>query len=263
MKIYSGMRNTFCKFSLLYFVLALFQTVQAQTPALEDSISRAAKYYNDGKYNDAIRTYQFVLGKGFESSVLYFNLGNAFYKSGNSTYAILNYERAKKLSPNDEDINYNLDMAHRQIVDNIVTLPEPGFLAWGRQLISLRSANQWGLQSIVAFFVFLFLAGLFLLSRTTNMKRMSFWLAVFVFIYSAVTFSFGSSVRNRMLNHNSAVITERSLRVKGSPSETGTELFIIHEGLTVQLTDKLGDWVEIRLPDGNKGWVKESTLIRI
>jgi SH3-like domain-containing protein len=92
---------------------------------------------------------------------------------------------------------------------------------------------------------------------------MSFWLAVFTFVYSSITYSFGTSVRNRMLHHNSAVITERSLRVKGSPSETGTELFIIHEGLTVQLTDKLGDWVEIRLPDGNKGWVKESTLVRI
>jgi tetratricopeptide (TPR) repeat protein len=257
------MRNMVLKYCFLFLFLTLIQTVQAQTAALQDSISQAAKYYNAGKYNDAIRTYQFVLGEGYESSVLYFNLGNAFYKAGNSTYAILNYQRAKKLTPNDEDINYNLDMARRQIVDNIVTLPEPGFLAWGRQLISLRSANQWGLHSIVAFFTFLILFGIFLLSRAIRIKRMSFWLAVFTFVYSSITYSFGTSVRNRMLHHNSAVITERSLRVKGSPSETGTELFIIHEGLTVQLTDKLGDWVEIRLPDGNKGWVKESTLVRI
>lgn len=257
------MKNTIFKYFLLLLILIVFQDARAQSVSLQDSVSQAAKYYNAGKYNDAIKAYEFILSKGFESPVLYFNLGNAFYKAGNPTFAILNYERAKKMSPNDEDINYNLELARKQIVDNIVPLPEPGFLAWGRQLIAFRSANQWGVQSIIAFFIFLVLFGLFLLSRTIRIKRLSFWMAALAFAYSSLTFSFGSGTRDRILQHNSAVITERSLRVKGSPSETGTELFIIHEGLTVQLTDKLGDWVEIRLPDGNKGWVKESTLVRI
>jgi tetratricopeptide (TPR) repeat protein len=257
------MRSIIRKYSLLVFALNIFQVVWAQPAALQDSISHGDKYYNTGKYNEAARSYQSVIGKGFESPALYFNLGNAYYKAGNATYAILNYERAKKLAANDEDISYNLELARRQIVDNIVSLPEPGFLAWGRQLISWRSPNQWGVQSLIAFFTFLILFGLFLFSRTIRLKRMAFWIAVLAIGYSAITFSFGSSLRSRLLNHNTAVITERSLRVKGSPSETGTELFIIHEGITVQLTDKLGNWVEIRLPDGNKGWIKESMMIRI
>jgi tetratricopeptide (TPR) repeat protein len=257
------MRNLIRKYSLLVFALAIFQAGWAQPAALQDSITQAAKYYNAGKYNEAIMTYQSVLGKGFESPVLYFNLGNAFYKSGNATYAILNYERARKLSANDDDILYNLEMARKQIVDNIVSLPEPGFLGWGKQLIGMRSADQWALQSLIAFFIFLSLFGLFLFSRSNQMKRLSFWFAVLAIGYSTATFTFGSSIRNSRLNHNSGVITERSLRVKSSPSETGTELFIIHEGLTVQITDKLGDWAEIRLPDGNKGWIKESMMIRI
>lgn len=257
------MRNLIRKYSLLVFALTLVQVGWAQPAALQDSIVQADKYYNAGKYNDAVRTYQSVISKGFESPVLYFNLGNAFYKAGNATYAILNYERARKLSTNDEDIAYNLELARKQIVDNIALIPEPGFLGWGKQLISLRSADQWAMQSLITFFIFLGMFGLFLFSRTSQMKRMAFWIAVVAFGYSITTYSFGSSIRSALLNHNSGVITERSLRVKGSPSETGTELFIIHEGLTVQITDKLGDWVEIRLPDGNKGWIKESTMIRI
>jgi SH3-like domain-containing protein len=66
-----------------------------------------------------------------------------------------------------------------------------------------------------------------------------------------------------LISHNTAVVTDRSVRVKASPSETGTELFIVHEGVTVRLTDKLGDWVYVSLPDGNKGWIKEASLIRI
>lgn len=257
------MRNLIRKYSLMVFALIFFQTVWAQPAALQDSLSRAAKLYNEGKYNEAVKTYQYVLGKGFESPVLYFNLGNAFYKAGNATYAILNYERARKLKTNDEDILYNLELARKQIVDNIIPLPEPGFLGWWKQLISLHTADQWGVQSLIAFFAFLFIFGLFLFSRTFQLKRMAFWFSILAISYSAATYSFGSNLRKKIVNHNSAVITERSVRVKGSPSETGTELFIIHEGLTVQLTDKLGEWVEIRLPDGNKGWLKESMMIRI
>jgi len=80
---------------------------------------------------------------------------------------------------------------------------------------------------------------------------------------SLITFAFGSSLTSNLVNHNSAVITDRSVRVKASPSETGTELFIVHEGVTVQLTDKLGDWVYVSLPDGNKGWIKEAAMVRI
>ena len=257
------MKKLILRYSLLLFALFSFHVVLAQPAELQDSVAQAAKFYNTGKYNDAIRAYQYVLEKGYDSPVLYFNLGNAYYKAGNPTFAILNYERARKFLSNDEDINYNLGLARRQIVDNIVPLPQPGFLAWWKQLISTKSADQWGVQSLIGFFLFLLLFGLFLFSRTARMKRLAFWLSVVTISYSVVTLSFGTDMRKRIVSHNLAVITERSVRVKGSPSESGTELFIIHEGLTVQLTDKLGDWIEIRLPDGNKGWVKESVMLKI
>lgn len=234
-----------------------------QVSAVNDSVSAANQLYNAGKYQPAIRKYQSVVSQGFESPELYFNLGNAYYKTGNATYAILNYERARKLAPNDEDIRYNLEMARTMIVDNIVTLPEPGFLRWWKQLISSQSISFWGTLSILTFFIFLSLFGLFLLSRSFQIKRLSFWFSIAAISISAISFGFGSHLTSRLINHNSAVITDRSVRVKSSPSETGTELFIVHEGITVQVTDKLGDWVNVSLPDGNKGWLKESSMIRI
>ena len=257
------MRNVIRKYSLLLLIVTTCLVSHAQSGAVNDSVTAANQLYNTGKYQDAIRKYQFVISQGFESSELYFNLGNAFYKSGNATYAILNYERAKKLAPNDDDIRYNLELARTQIVDNIVTLPEPGFLRWWKQLISSKSINFWGTLSLITFFTFLFLFGLFLLSGIYRVKRLAFWFSLATFMISIISYSFGSSLKSKLLHHNSAVITDRSVRVKASPSETGTELFIVHEGVTVQLTDKLGDWVYVSLPDGNKGWVKEASMIRI
>ncbi len=257
------MKNAIKRYSLLLLIVVSCLVSQGQTGAVKDSVSAANQLYNTAKYQDAIRKYQYVISQGFESSELYFNLGNAFYKLGNATYAILNYERAKKLAPNDDDVRYNLELARTLIVDNVVSLPDGGFLRWMKQMISSKSINFWGLFSIVTFFSFLFLFGLFLLSRTFSVKRLAFWFSIAAISVSAITFTFGSTMKSKLVNHKSAVITDRSVKVKASPSETGTELFIVHEGVTVQLTDKLGDWVNISLPDGNKGWVKEESMIRI
>lgn len=246
---------------LLFFCGA--QAVSAQPAALQDSLTKGNQLYTSGKYAEAAKTYEDIAAKGFESFELYYNLGNALYKSNNITFAILNYERALKLSPKNEDARFNLEMAKKQVVDNIDLLPEPGFLRWWHELIGSRPADSWAAHTLVSFFLFLFFFALFLFSATVRSKQLTFWLAIITLAYSLLTFSFGSSQRSTLVHHNSGVITERSVRMKGSPSETGTELFILHEGLSVQITDKLGDWIEIRLADGNKGWVKESALIRI
>ena len=257
------MKNLIKKYSLLLLIVVSCLVSQGQSSAVKDSVTVANQLYGAAKYQEAIRKYQYVIGQGFESPELYFNLGNALYKSGNATYAILNFERARKLAPTDDDIRYNLDLARTQIIDNIVSLPEPGFLRFWKQLISSQPIGFWGTSSIITFYTFLGLFGLFLLSRSFQVKRFAFWFSVAAISVSAITFTFGSHQKSQIVNHNSAVITDRSVKVKASPSETGTELFIVHEGVTVQLTDKLGDWVYVSLPDGNKGWVKEAAMVRI
>lgn len=257
------MKNITFKYLLILLFIAVVQTVGAQPAALQDSLAKGNKLYTSGKFAEAAKTYEAIAAKGFESFELYYNLGNALYKSNNITYAILNYERALKLEPTNEDARFNLEMTKRQVVDNIDLLPEPGFLRWWHELINSKPADSWGTHTLVSFFLFLLLFALFLFSATIRNKQVTFWLAVLALSYSLVTYSFGSTQRSKLVHHNSGVITDRSVRMKGSPSESGTELFILHEGLSVQITDKLGDWIEIRLADGNKGWVKESALIRI
>jgi len=257
------MKNFILKYLLVLLVFSGVPSIRAQTAALQDSLAKGNQLYASAKFAAAVKTYEAIAAKGFESFDLYYNLGNALYKSNNITFAILNYERALKLVPGNEDARFNLEMAKKQVVDNIDLLPEPGFLRWWHELINARPADSWGTQSLVSFFLFLLFFALFLFATTIRYKQFTFWLAVIALAYSLLTFSFGSSQRSKLVHHNSGVITERSVRMKGSPSETGTELFILHEGLSVQITDKLGDWIEIRLADGNKGWVKESALIRI
>lgn len=257
------MKRFFIKYMVAVLLIMVAAKAIAQPKAVQDSLAKANTLYATGEYDKAAQLYEAILLKGFESKELYYNLGNACYKSNQITKSIINYERALKLSPKDEDALYNLAIAKKMIVDNIETLPEPGFLRWWKDMIAALTTDQWATRSVVAFLFFLGLFALFLFTTKAGIKKLSFWFSLLFLVYSIFTFSFASSQKSRLTGSDKAVITERSLRVKGSPSETGTELFIIHEGLTVQITDQLGEWIEIRIADGNKGWVKENSMVKI
>jgi len=250
------------KYLLTLFVISFSLLAFAQGD-VQEKMAKANALYGDNKFNDAIEVYKEILNEGVESSTIYFNLGNACYKAGDPTLAILNYERALLLSPNDEDIQFNLEMARTHVVDDIEELPEMFMDRWRNSIINMHSADDWGIQSIAAFTVCLVLFAMFLFSRRIQLKKMAFFLSVMALLYSLFTYSFASAQKNKLTNRNTAIITARSVTAKGAPSETGTELFIIHEGLKVELTDSLGSWIEIKLADGNKGWVKDTVMERI
>src|SRR5512133_2676495 len=167
------MKNYIRNFLFILLIFSNIQAVNGQPAGLQDSIAKGNQLYTSAKYAEAAKTYETVAAKGFESFELYYNLANALYKSNNITFSILNYERALKLSPNNEDALFNLEMAKKQVVDNIDLLPEPGFIRWWHELISSRPADSWGTQSLVSFFLFLTLIALFLFATTIRYKQLA------------------------------------------------------------------------------------------
>jgi len=77
--------------------------------------------------------------------------------------------------------------------------------------------------------------------------------------------SLAFSFRNRTLVHNNrdAIIFSPLVNGKSSPDESGTDLFVLHEGTKVTVEDEVGEWYEIRLSDGNKGWIPSNSLEKI
>jgi len=245
---------------LMSIFLLLGVNSNAQQTQLLDS---AAQYYSNNSFEKAILTYEDVLDSGFESAELYYNLGNAYYKSNKIPYAILNYERAKQLSSSDDDIEFNLRLANTHIVDKIETLPEFFLSSWWDKLVQFLSSNHWAIISIGSFLIGLSGLLIFFLSRIAFARKVSFWLGVVLLITSVFTFNFSRKQYWLANNEPAAIIITPSIVVKSSPSEGGTELFLIHEGLKVTVTDKLGEWSEIRLSDGNEGWIKDIDLVII
>lgn len=242
-------------------ILAILIT--ATVFAQADALQSANDHYSKDEFTQAIDGYNQILMTNMESPELYFNLGNTYYKTGQYTLAILNYERALLLAPDDEDISFNLQVANQKVVDAIQVLPEIFIVRWWESLINSHSTDTWASFSIIGFILFLILMGFYFFARSGDVKRITFWLGTFLILFSIFSWSFAASQKSRMINHSFAIVMQPTVTVKSSPSEKGTNLFVIHEGLKVRITDKIGDWVEIKLADGNKGWLLMETIERI
>jgi tetratricopeptide (TPR) repeat protein len=250
------------KYSLIWIgiFMVLISFAQDSTQLLWE---KANAYYTTDEYAQAISAYEQILQEGQESAKLYFNLGNAYYKTGDLNNAILNYERAQLLAPQDEDIQFNLQLANQSVVTEIETLPQPFFVRWRSRVVNLFTADSWSFISIGAFIVFLGLLGLFIFSKRAGVKRLSFWLGIFAIIISGFTYSFAARQKKKIENRNHAIVFCPRVTVKSAPAQTGTDLFLLYEGVKVQISDSANTWKEIRLSDGNVGWLPDSCIVKI
>lgn len=251
-------------FKIIIVLIVSFISISVNAQDNDDQLwEKANAYYTTEDYQQAISFYEQILETGKESAKLYFNLGNAYYKTGDINMALLNFERAKLLAPNNQDIDFNIKLANQFVVTSIEPLPLPFFLRWRTSVINMYSSDTWSYISIVAFIFFLILIGLFIFSRIVAVRRISFLTGIIILIFSGFTFSFAAKQKKKIVERKHAIVFCPRVTVKSSPSQTGTDLFLIYEGLKVQITDSINTWKEIKLADGNEGWLPDSCIVKI
>jgi tetratricopeptide (TPR) repeat protein len=251
------------QFLFSMMAVCLSNITYSQTNQDYQNIKLANKFYVDEKYNDAAVLYEKVLAKGYVAAELNYNLGNAYYRLGDYKRAILNYERALLLNPDEENAKTNLEFAQRYIQDKIEVVPSFIIIRWLQGFVNFFSANQWAYISIFCFIVFLVLATLFLFSQIIVIRKLSVYFGFLFILFTIISFYCAYSLNNKINSHKSAIVFSPSVTVKSSPNENGTDLFIIHEGLKVTVTDKSDGWKEIRLSDGKIGWLPEIAIEEI
>ncbi|MCB0480361.1 MAG: tetratricopeptide repeat protein [Flavobacteriales bacterium] len=239
----------------ILFCLTSHFGFSSEADRYEDFFELGNIAYEHEAYDSAATYYSQIVNSGYESAALLFNLGNAYYKSGELSAAIFYYEKASKLSPNDADIRFNLEMANSQIVDKIEKVPQPALtkvINWFRDFLS---PNDWGILTVVAFMLAVMFFGIYLLSQTVILKKLTFFSFLFLMGLSLFAASFGYVSMCAVSDEDEAIVFAASLSVKSEPRSSSSDLFVIHEGTKVALLEKTGDWCRVSLPDGNEGWV--------
>ncbi|MFN0275088.1 MAG: tetratricopeptide repeat protein [Chitinophagales bacterium] len=240
---------------VLIFYLYVFATPNSFAQTDSVNYSAANTLYENRNYSQAAYMYETLLKNNGPSAEIYYNLGNAYYKNGKMGNAILNYERCLSLEPRNRDAKFNLSLANLRIKDKLQPVDELLITQWWHASLNLFTAKTWSLITI--FLCWLSLPGLalYLFSKKIRFRKIGFFAAVICFLLflftSITTFSKVSYDNNVMF----AIITSPSAIVKSGPSESETNLTILHEGLKLQVLDTDGEWAKVKLANGVIGWV--------
>ena len=240
----------------IIMLLMLFSciTVSAQEKAGGDAA------YRSGNYKKAVEYYRKSLKKG-ESSAIYYNMGNAYYRMADYPNAMLSYLKAQKLSPADKDIQHNIEITSAKTIDRIPVDTDVLFVRWYQSLVFLFPINTWAIVSIFSLAVSLLVFLIYLFVNSLMMRRISFYGSCILFIAFLFSFLFAYQQRSSLMSHDKAVVTTEAITVKSSPTQKASDVLVIHEGTVIDITDNdIPQWLGIKLSDGSHGWIPSSSV---
>ena len=244
-------------------LILLFVSVNMFAQSPDELIKNANIFYQEGQFEQAVQIYQNILGQGFESGALYYNLGNAYFKNGKLGYAIFCYEKGLKLEPNDEDLSYNLRIVQARTFDKITELPKLFIVAWWEGLVTSLSVSAWSFIVILIFWILLISIAVYYFSSNSRFQRFSFLISsISLAVLIAVAVLLFARV-NREAATNYGILLQQTYSVKVSPDVKGSDAFVIHEGIKFSIEDHVNDWVKIRLVDGKIGWIQKNVMGQI
>jgi len=219
--------------------------------------------YAQGKYEEAAKAYQQLINSGYHSAALYYNLGNAEYKLGETPSAVLYYEKAHKLAPGDEDINANIRFVNLKTTDKIDETPEFFISKWWHEFILSFSVNGLAWASVVLIFAASVLLGVYFFSNSVIIKKASFYGALALLFIGLVNLGIAAGQVSYFDGHKQAIIFTSTVNVKGGPLDKASTLFVLHEGTKVNVLDTVNGWLRVKLANGNEGWMKVSDVREI
>ena len=229
----------------------------------QDNFDKATTLYQKGDYTQAAAVYSSILKSGKESSALYYNLGNTYYKLNNVPESIYYYEKALQLDPENTDAKNNLIFANQMKIDAITPLPK----TWVRQLsdgiVGLFSAHTWAVLSIIGVFAFVLSFLLYYFVERTALKR-TFFSLMLVFLFFAIgSYTLAHFCHKQVSQTQYAILFDKTVRVFSDANAYSSEVMQLHEGTKVEIIEDAKEWVKIRLVNGKTGWTKVNSLRKL
>ena len=245
------------KYSLIIFMLTgfLFSSFANNSSIVTDTFNEANRLYQKEDYAGAIEHYKKIIDMGYESGELHFNLGNAYFKTGNLGRSILHYEKARKLLPKDKDLQHNLNLVSMRIADKIET-PRLAIWKFFDRVVEYFAVNALGMVTLILFIVTLGMASIYLYLSRGIAKKLTFYGSFAIFV---IFLFFGSIFTTRIVRletiHEGVILVDK-VEILSAPDEGAKGLFALHEGVKIRINQVISGWAEISLADGKKGWVK-------
>ena len=241
------------KIFIILFLSMPLLAVEVETSTMYENGMDA---YRKGQYDLAIQEFESILLDNWDSPELYYNLGNAFYRSGIIAGAVWAFESCLKLSPTHEDAKYNLSLANLKVIDRM-DLPEPPiYLKWYLSIKEQFTPSTWINISLFIFFIFSIIMTAFQMTSSSILQHLRGSIIVVFFVSLFLTMH--SIWTDNALSLG--VIYATKVEAHSEPNVFSTRLFEVHEGLRVSISHIEDKWVEIELLDGKTGWIENNQI---
>lgn len=251
------------KLFLFNILLLLFSLTTIYAEDWKAQLKAANTAYGEGKYQEAVDAYKAIEAAGYTSTTLHFNLGNAYYQLEKTAPAILQYERALRLSPNDEAVQSNLKLATERITQKTDTYPILFYKRWWLNTIHAFSAGMWSFWALLLIWGAFSLAVLFTINKVAQTKKRLFASSIFAFGLAILSLVFAYNKYQLEQNQQTAIVFVPDTDLQAGPSTSSKLVTSLAEGIKVKVVDQVDDWTKIILTDDRSGWVNSGSLTKI
>lgn len=227
----------------------------------ESTFQQADQLYKSQQYDSARVLFESMLAEDKQSAIVFFALGNCYYRLSDPVTAVYYYEKAIKLDPNNPDLKANIAFVRKQFKDKVNT-DRSGISGWVFSIVNDNHPNKWsGTAVILINFAFLSL----ILSRFLSAKK-----SRIAFIAGSVALVLGISrlipawyQYSSITNHDQGIVKTDRTEIKSAPSENSSTVFILSEGTKVNITESNESWLEVNIGDANVGWIQREQILEI
>jgi tetratricopeptide (TPR) repeat protein len=236
----------------------MYQYILAHSP--QETFAAANNHYQNNEFQEAAALYEKIISQGYESAAVYYNLGNCYFKLNETGRAILNYERALKLEPHNDDISFNLKLANLRVADRIEPAPQMMLIAWFKKIISSLSSDGWGVMSLVFVWISMFFMAAYLFIRKIHIRRFLFFAGVLLLFLAVIATLLAWKQYHNEHNQRFGIVMVTNTYIKSAPAANAIDLFILREGVKAEILEEANGWHKIRLADGKIGWIQQEHI---
>lgn len=244
-------------FSILIYIMLPIGTFAA------NGFTEAQKAYDQKDYVQAASLYEGELTKEkvsklsfSERSEGYYNLGNCYYRMKDYAHAVLNYERALKQNPANEDARFNLQLTQVKLKDKFDAPSEMFFISWFKEVVKSQNFATWGLWGLYLLLAAFALFACFALSERVILRKAGFFGGLLAVVCILFCEGFAFAQYRNFYKTETAVVMQAT-DTYDTPTTTGHKLKPLNEGTTIIVRERYNkNWMAVELPDGSEVWIK-------
>lgn len=259
------------KIKFIYILISFLLPLQLWSTSI---LTEADNAYQESNYSKAIKLYESYLNNlktsdkqhpTIELSDCYYNLGNCYYRSKDWGKAVLNYQRAIRINPQNADANFNLELTRSKLKDQFSIPSEMFFLSWTKSFIQSKNHIQWGHWAFSFLIIAFVLLLLYFICNNIKLRKLGLIGGTICIILLCLFHTF-AYIQNQEFEENQLAVVLDDISTYETPSRTAKKLQTLHEGTTLSITDNInegstaGIWYNVVLPNGTEAWVKNESI---